>query len=327
MIKQLVFSMLAIAGMVSCNSHNDHPYDPSNQTKINLGIGVNEIVSKAAINPQEKNDFTTEDDIYLIRTDIEKGTLLPTLDGVKAVKINSSKKFVLPSEWQFYNGEKETFFTGFYPAGTFHVGTSEKPSWVSFTDVNGEIDIVHALPYSVGTKDTPTPDPVLTFKHILSQIQINVVGTAAGQKGFGKIKQVLIKDIPSSIDLYLNDKENIDVKITDNSPDTHVIVYEDAEGMIIPTTPTKIGVIPMIFNGGEKPYGTSDNPLVITVTTEYEGEKIIDIINIGAPSETATGLEMGKKHVITLTFKDKIIVSADITPWDPNGNTGGGDVE
>lgn len=327
MIKQLVFSMLAIAGMVSCNSHNDHPYDPSNQTKINLGVSVGEIVSKAAINPQEKNVFTTEDDIYLIRTDINDGDVLPPLDGVEEVTIDSNKKFILPSKWQNYDGEKESFFTGYYPAGLFNTGTGSNPSWVSFVEANGEKDIVYALPYSVGTKEAPTTNPVLTFKHILSQIQINVVGSVAGQRAFGKIKTISIMDIPTSINLYLNVKENQEVERANNSPETHVVIYEDADGMVIPTTSTPIGVVPMIFHGGADPYGTTSNPLVLTVETENDGVKSVAVTNIGGTGEAATGLEMGKKHTITLTFKDKIVVSADITPWDPNGNSGGGDVE
>lgn len=327
MIKQLVFSMLAIAGMVSCSSHHDHPYDPSNQTKINLGVGVGEIVSKAAINPQEKNVFTTEDDIYLIRTDINNGDVLPPLDGVKNVKIDANKKFVLPSEWQNYDGVKETFFTGYFPAGSFSTGSGSDPSWVSFTGVNGEKDIVYALPYSVGTKETPITNPVLTFKHILSQIQINVVGGAAGQRVFGKIKKISIMDMPTSINLYLNVKEEQEVEEAAGSPKTDIVIYEDAEGTIIPITSTAIGVVPMIFHGGESPYGIPNAPLILTVVTENLGIIPVSVSNIGGTDEAATGLEMGKKHTITLTFKDKIVISSSITPWDPNGSSGGGDVE
>lgn len=326
MIRQLVFSMLAIAGMASCSSSNDHPYDPSNQRKINLGVGVDEIVSKAAINPQEKNDFTAADEIYLLRTDINKGEVLPPIDGVQEVGIDENKKFLLPSEWEYFDGEKETFFTGYYPAGTFSAGSGADPSTVSFANVNGEKDIVYASPYSVGTKEAPTVDPVLTFKHLLSQIQINVVGTVAGQRAFGKIKKISIIEIPTSIDLYLNVKVDLEVREAAGSPKTDVVIYEDAIGTVIPTNSTPIGVIPMIFSGGANPYGTKDHPLNLLVETEDGGETYVSVTNIGGTEDAATGLEIGKKHIITLTFKDKIIVSAAIKPWDPNGKSGSGDV-
>ena len=40
-----------------------------------------------------------------------------------------------------------------------------------------------------------------------------------------------------------------------------------------------------------------------------------------------TGLETGKKHVITLSFKEKIEVSSAITEWDTStGESGNGEV-
>lgn len=77
----------------------------------------------------------------------------------------------------------------------------------------------------------------------------------------------------------------------------------------------------MIFNGGESsPYGTNANPLKIKVTTSIGGVFDIDVKSI------TSGLENGKKHTITLTFKDKIGVSTEITPWGDSTNSGSEDV-
>ena len=75
----------------------------------------------------------------------------------------------------------------------------------------------------------------------------------------------------------------------------------------------------MIFNGGTTPYGTQASPLKIKITTE-NGEFPIEVKTITG------GLENGKKHTITLTFKDQISISSEITPWSNDGTGGTGEV-
>ena len=72
----------------------------------------------------------------------------------------------------------------------------------------------------------------------------------------------------------------------------------------------------MIFNGGDTAYGTDTNALKLNIETEKGGTFPIEVKNI------TNGLENGKKHTITLTFKDKIGVSSEITPWEDSTNNG-----
>lgn len=320
-MKTLVLSMISIAAtvaaMTACTSESDPINDITNpkdaKVEIKLNAGVIGVETKAAITQDEGISAFNNATVPLFRMD---GSADPTWADVTSTvnaTINGTT-VTLGQNQQYYPNEGNAYFIGYYSELT---PTTTK-NVLAFAEVDGTKDIICTNQTNAGSKVLPTSNAKLIFNHMLSKVEIKVVGTAASVAAFGDITKVELLDMPTSLDLTLDKTSSIVANA--DSPKPAIVLHEGTKA--IPTTSSEtIGVIPMIFNGGESsPYGTNANPLKIKVTTSIGGVFDIDVKSI------TSGLENGKKHTITLTFKDKIGVSTEITPWGDSTNSGSEDV-
>ena len=319
-MKTLVLSMISIAAtvaaMTACTSESDpinDIQDPKDaKTEIKLSAGVINVETKAQINPDPITGTSFTKTVKLLRNDVpaketarEWNTADPKDTPIAGTAVT------LDNVHKFYTGDNYTYFIGYYPAGTYTNGV------VTYTGLDGTSDIICTDETEVGSKATPAVNPSLNFKHMLSQIQINIQGDKAAHTAFGSITKIELVDIPTSLDLTLGTTASITQKGADK---TNIIVFEGSQEL--KPDAQSAGVIPMIFNGGNTALGTSSAPLTIKVT--YGASKTADVI----VNSMSTGLEQGKKHIITLNFKEKIDVEAALTDWDASsGEAGSGSVE
>lgn len=320
-MKTLVLSMISIAAtvaaMTACTSESDpvdeivNPKDEKVEIKLNAGVvGID---TKAAITQNEGISSFNNVQVPLFRMD---GTTDPTWSSVsESVKtsINNSE-VILDAAQQYYPASGNAYFIGYYSELT---PSSSNKNIISFNNVDGTKDIICTDQTDAGSKVSPISNAKLVFNHMLSKVEIKIIGTAASISAFGNITKIELLEIPTSLDLTLNKKSSIAANNTPNAQS--ICLFEGSQA--IPTTDAEsVGAIPMIFNGGSSPYGTNDAPLKIKITTD-KGETF----DIQVKSIT-NGLENGKKHTITLTFKDKIGISSEITSWGISTNNGAEEV-
>lgn len=316
-MKTLVLSMISIAAtvaaMTACTSESDPINDITNpkdaKVEIKLGAGVAGIETKAITTNEGLTAFTNAT-VPLFRMD---GSSDPSWESVGAsanATINADN-VKLDGDQLYYPTTENAYFIGYFSELT---PSNITKNIISFTGVDGTKDIICTDQTDAGNKTTPK-NAKLTFKHMLSKVEIKVVGTAASVKAFGAITAIELSEMPESLDLTLDKISTIAANATPNAQT--ISIFEGNQA--ITNTETTIGAIPMIFNGGTTPYGTQASPLKIKITTE-NGEFPIEVKTITG------GLENGKKHTITLTFKDQISISSEITPWSNDGTGGTGEV-
>lgn len=324
-MKNLVLSMLAIASitaMNSCSSESD-PIDEAinagNQEKveIKLSAGVVGVETKAQVVPEADITQFSGESVPLFRVNHATTADWTKVGDAVNATINNDK-VTLGDAHKYYDGEKKAFFIGYYSAIT----PTRANNVLTFTGVDGTKDIICTNETDAGSKTSTDANAVLTFNHIVSKVAIKVAGTAAAQKAFGKITKIELLQIPTSIDVTLGSTLSIAANTTTPAL-ANITLYESESGQELTTTPTAIGVTPIIFNGGTTtPYGTNIKPLNIKVYTENQAEgNDVKIQNI------KNGLELGKTHTITLTFKDRIGVTSSITGWEASANEGSDEIE
>lgn len=327
-MKNLVLSMLAIASitaMNSCSSESD-PIDEAinagNQEKveIKLSAGVVGVETKAQVVPGDDITTFAGQQVPLFRINSASTADWTTVGDAVEATINGTT-VTLGDAHKYYDGENKAFFIGYYSAIT----PTRTKNVLTFTGVDGTKDIICTDETDAGSKTSTDANAVLTFNHIVSKVAIKVAGTAAAQKAFGKITKIDLLQIPTSIDVTLGSTLSIAANTT-TPVLTDIPLYEavdKANGYELPATPTTIGATPIIFNGGTTtPYGTNGKPLNIKVYTENQvGGLEVKIQNIEG------GLELGKTHTITLTFKDRIGVTSSITGWGDSVHEGSDEIE
>lgn len=322
-MKTLVLSMISIAAtvaaMTACTSESD-PVDEVNpkdgKVEIKLNAGVVNVETKAKINPNPitGTTFTTPVTVKLLRLNLDAEATARdwgTAIDPKDTEITGTT-VALDASHKYYDENNYSYFVGYYPSGEYSSGI------VKYTALTGETDIICTSETAVGNKTNPKPTPALNFKHMLSQIEIQVKGDKAAQDAFGEIKKVELLDIPTSLNLTLGASVSIDANSNPEKKNIEIFVGQQE----LKSDAQKIGEIAMIFDGGTTKFGTSGNALNIRIT--YGSASTTSNVSVNG---MLTGLEQGKKHIITLDFKEKINVSAALTDWTNNGEGGSGSVE
>lgn len=314
-MKKLIFSMLAMAAMVSCSNEGDpinevNPPVDGEKVEIKLNAGVVGVETKAAIAADPSMGDFDNSIVSLLRQDAENTTGMTWLVSAKEqATIASDGTVTLPETYKFYDkAGKNAYFLGYYPDATITSGV------VAYTGINGTKDILCTSIVDAGS-GVAAKATALEFKHMLSQVEIQVVGEAVAATNFGKIKTVTLKDVPSAANLTIGESPAL-VQIDTDKGD--IILFDEVEAnwSSIPTTAAPIGSIPMLVPG----LGGSD---ISKLVIEIVAEKKTSTVNI---TSITGGLVSGQKHVITLTFKSEITATASIVGWG-TGSTGTGDVE
>lgn len=310
-MKRLVFSMLAMVAMVSCTSESD-PIDnetPQGNQQVEIKPSAGVVASKAAVLPE----FTEDLKVQFFRpadaeaANWEEGTsLFATISGSNGHTITFNENASNNTEKkQFYNADasNKSWLAGCYLGDAVETLTSGK---VTFA-IDGSQDIMATNGQS-GTKTTVFNG--FEFNHMLSQIEVILKGDAAAQTHFGNVTKVELTKLATSLDLTLAEEPTIN-KSSSALEDKTITLYTNETGVGIKAVGAPLDGIPMVFKTG--------NTIDLTITTK----------NAGVSNVIATitdGIKPGKKHVITLTFKEKITATATIADWTLGG-AGTGEVE
>lgn len=317
-MKNLAVSMLAmasIAAMVSCSSNNDPVDEVGNGEKveIKLSAGVGAITTKAT-----ETTLSNNPTIYLLREDLTSSTT-PTWENAtpQSYNLSSNGLINLNTEQKYYDKEgKNSFFIGYTPQGTKEASKAQ----VNYTSFDGESDILCSNQVDAGTKTNVATSAELSFRHMLSQVIINVEGVSTNVANtFGTIENISITNVPSALTLSLGETASI---AQNGSETTSYVILNNTTNKDFETIKSALSpkfVIPGL--------GTESSPLSLKIeTTKFKAEKAITVsikdITTIVNAENKTGLLAGYKHTITLTFKDNITITASIQGIEEGGSTG-----
>lgn len=319
-MKKLVLGMLAMTALVGCSSNNDPVDEVGNGEKveIKLNAGVGAITTKATPLTELKNN-----NITLLRQD---GSTTPsgwTTYTVGKYTVGTDGSIPLTGDQKYYNNNEtplNSYFLGVYP----QIVTDPTSNIITFSGQTGEEDILCSQVYDAGSKisQTNATTSKMKFDHMLSQVQIKLVTTASAKTAFGKIKKIIIKNMPKTLDLSLDNRA-----ITANStPDkADITIYENSAGEDIDaiTIPAKF-LLPGL--GGE-----NATDLKIAIETEKYNTGAIQSINILGIKTNVFGTDKygtlaGYLHNIELTFNDNISITTEVSSIQ-NGGNGNGNIE
>lgn len=315
-----MISMLAMAAMVSCTNEIETLDQPINSEKVEIELNAGIIpTTKAAVPSKLASDLPV---LFLRATDASNADWATTPTTVKAIISKESgnpisfkesdgttdKKLYYPT------GGSQAHLAGYYLGDATPTGDANV---LKFT-IDGTQDIMATEGQSASNTEV---FKTFNFQHLLSQVEIKLVGEKAAQNAFGKITKV---DIVSPTDLQLTLSSSAPALTTDGANANNVInVYKATDagaGTELTNTATTIGNTVMIYNGGTPAFGTTGNELKLKITSANAGEVEVPV------TITTDGLQASHSHVITLTFKDRITANATIGTWDA-GTAGTGEVE
>lgn len=317
-MKTLVLSMISIAAtiaaMTACTSEGDpiDNIDNGQPVEIQLNAGI-VATTKAAV----PSTLTADLDVMFIRAadaaSADWTTATPLFAKIAKDSPNGITFYTTnvrdTEEKQFYNSDdtKKSWLAGYYIDNLANTSTDKNK--IKFT-ITGNEDILATKGLS-GTKKIAFQS--FTFNHLLSQVEITLKGDAAAQANYGEISKVELTNLATGLELTLS--ENTPVIAANGSETSTIEIFNDAStGANITTDGHTLTNIPMIYKTG-----TTLNLNVYL--------KSAPSVAIPVTATIADGLESGKKHAITLNFKEKITATASITAWDQNGHTGTGEVD
>lgn len=299
-MKTLVFSMLAMAAMVSCTSESDpiEEIDNGQPVEIKMTAGVITVeTTKAAI----ANDGTFTPKIVgwesaetPTTASAPKWTSVPT----NAISGSASDVSIELTPKAFYNPDatKNTYIRGYYPEGTPSNGV------VSLSNTTGSEDIIMTDLVDAGNKTSTTPTG-LTFAHKLSQLNFKVVA----DEGFGSditLTSIKVKSValPTGFDLI-----------------TGTITYGTAADLSVPDISNPTIATEALVGSAIMVKPILSTTLILDIETSAG--------TFPGVSTTLSKIDTngGTSYTITLTFKQKeITTTASVTPWA--SETGAGDV-
>lgn len=297
-MKALVFSMLAMAAMVSCTSESDPINDGGNEkVEIKLNAGVIGVVTKAAISATDK--FTPQIAGW-------EGSAAPTVEtdatwssSGSEILGNATSATITLAPKQYYNPDNtvKTFIRGYYPVGSI-TGSS-----VVLTNTTGDQDIILSDFVDAGAKPTgSTAAKNLIFTHKLSQLNFKVIGDASLAIGT-TLTSITIKDaaLPTSFDIS-----------------TGVITYATATDLSLAGITANLKISATEAPAGNavmiKPTGAALSLDIVTNNGSFQDVPV---------TLSAADTNGGTSYTITLTFKQKeIITTATVTDWTQGTGTG-----
>lgn len=191
-MKTLVFSMLAMAAMVSCTSESDPIIDGPDAAKVEIKAtaGILKVETKA---PVTGNALTG---VQILRKDgaDATGTWETTPIGVDIVNASTN---IFASNPQYYmlNKAKNAYFIGFYPAGTVAENT------VTFGTMTGKEDVLLSSLVEAGNKSA-IKVATFDFQHKLTLLKFTFI-QGTGYPAGDVVKSVTVKgaELPASINL------------------------------------------------------------------------------------------------------------------------------
>lgn len=306
-MKNLVFSMLAMAAMVSCTSESDpiNEITDGDKVEIKLNAGIVKVDTKAAIE-SNASSLPTSDlaNVFIFRTDAKTTPDWTTItpNSFKGTIKTDGTITADPKQYYPTNGDNT------YLAGLFLGESATQPTITTGkTDVTitGEQDILWAAPIDKGVKSTPLDNATLAFKHQLTQFKFVVKNDATVTEAITGI-EIKIQNANTTTKIALND----------GTFDTWSTPISTIGFTGLATTAD--------LNRSTATNGVMLEPnlskIVLKVSaTDYTKDQEITI-----EGSDNGKFEQGKAYTITLTFKAKEISGkATVAPWTEGTATGG----
>lgn len=324
-MKTLVLSMISIAAtvaaMTACTSESDpideiNPKDGKVEIKLNAGVGA--ITTKAS----EVEQFT-DAKVTLLRQDVDNST--GTTDwGNTATQYDytlTGTNIPLDATQKYFNNDvsKKSIFIGYYPT-TGATRSNDKVTYV----ITGEEDLMCTQELNTGIKTSPELNPKLTFKHLLSQIELKIAGTTKADDVFGTINSISLS-MPTNVEVSL--KSTTATKGS-GATDQAIELFNNTTSKKISDLATESETNTLASKFVLAGYGTSSNVLTIKIkvtknSVESEKTVVIKDITTTVDSTPVAGLIVGRKHIITLTFNDNITITSEIEAITSGGDANG----
>lgn len=294
-MKNLVFSMLAMAAMVSCTSESDPIDEVDNGQPVEIKMSAGLVQTKAAIESNGSNQPTSDLNIFFIRAEDGATANWANLSSSITAKITKEQNNITDiNPVQYYNTDAalSTYLIGYYPLATI---AADQLEWT----INGTQDIIIA-PVQSATK-IKKDALAFAFAHKLTQLQFKV-GAAKGFSGAGNLEHIKIKGAKTKAVF---------------TPSTELFAFSpDETGDLSTESPTTTAIPQFTGNTPENPIsggnimveaGTADTNFTIelkTSTGTYTGE-----ITVAALA--------GKAYEVTLTVNQQSITgSATLAKWE-----------
>ena len=325
-MKNLLLGMLAMAAMVSCSSEND-PIDDvtggkQDKVEIKLNAGIAAATKSAGVITETGGVLANDLQVRFFRPVDAATATWTTGDELYAVVAAASGHSITFKDKEGDGAvDKKIYYSNAegvnsYLAGCFlddaviTAADDLKDGKIAFT-ITGQQDIM-ATKGGSGSKSTAFGD--FKFEHLLSQINVQLIGTAASESNFGKITKVEIIEVPTQLELTLSGGEPAIAAVTP-AETGNITIYSGTE-KAIPTTSSPAGDAVMIWSkvSDNSTIGSQDAPLKVKITTTNGAYTV--------PVTITDGLQASQNHSITLTFSEKIDAQATFGEWKDNANTG-----
>lgn len=318
-MKKLVFSMLAMAAMVSCTSESDPINDiDGDKAEIKMTAGVLNIVTKSAGVIDGNAAAITDVAFWKINAAENEAIDWTNSPEIFTATIATTKEVTFTGDKPYYSAKSDEFahIIGYHPQSDGTLGTSTDADKVSYT-IDGNKDILYAAVKkgSKTTKDTPLAPE---FKHLLTQLKVKIVGDAAAKAAWGTIQSIAVKEADKALTLNLANG-TIAASSTPSKDNLNLIVasYPD-----IPETATEVGYIMVLPR-------TEQYTLVVTTDNYTSGKDVAIAIpkRTTDPVRTENQTLAGESYTITLTFEaGEVKANATVDAWK-DGGTGTGTVD
>lgn len=303
-MKRTFTLLLGLAVLAGCSKEETGNVDNGALVPIELGAGVN-VVSRAVI---ATNDAVTGAGIAgwdVVAVDDQPGTVNysapATWNTTISTTANTSPAAVTWTEQKYYHPEATTvtYLKAWYPGGTFDATSNT----VTFTNTNGDQDVLLAPAISGSKSNKITSSTPLAFQHMTSQIKFSVKKGAGLAEGT-KIESITIKNaqLPTGFDLTKEINED------------GAVTYDDAADLTVPNingtqeinntnAGDPVGDAVMIKPMSSKTF-TVD---IKTNNTTYTNQTVM---------VTTDAVQAGYAYDITLTFGQAgIELTATVAEW------------
>lgn len=303
-MKKTLTLLLGLAVLTGCSKEETGNSDNGTPVPIELGAGVN-VVSRAVI---ANNDAVTNAGIAgweVPAVSGQPGTVdysaQTTWNTTISTTASTSPVAVTWTDQKYYNSEATTvtYLKAWYPGGTFDATNST----VTFTNANGDQDVLLAPVISGSKSKKITSSTPLAFRHMTSQIKFSVKkgeGLAEGTK----IESITIKNaqLPIGFDLTKGIEEDGAVTYA-NAADLIVPNIDGTQEITNTNAGDPVGDAVMI-----KPIASKIFLVDITTSnTTYENKTV---------TVTTDAVQAGYAYDITLTFGQAgIELTATVAEW------------
>ena len=291
-MKKMIFSLLAMAAMVSCTTTSEDEIDPNAPVEIKLNSGVTAL-SRAIV--EEGTAFDAQ--VVATSTTANYTTLAWTSENAGNIVVGTDKTITFnPVQYYPIDGSI-IYMKGFAPRGTIANGK------VNYT-ITGEEDII--ITSEISGSKTDHSSKVLAFQHLLTQLKISVVAKdQASIDAWGNITSIEVKNATTTLTLDIKDGK---IAASDSPTTANLSIKGFTNPLAITTTEKDAGYIMILPS-------TTAYTLIVKTTNHIEG------IETPITPETT---EASKAHKITLTFQRTTITpTATVGKWeDTTGGAG-----